>query len=98
MPHSERQTMRLHSAPWSTLILVAALFSAFGEFWTKLSPVEASQAPQGRTKIDLSKLGPQVGDQVPDFSLKDQGGKTWTRQSIMGPNGAMLVFFRSADW
>ncbi len=49
-------------------------------------------------KIDLSKLGPQVGDRVPDFSLKDQNGKTWNLQSIMGPKGAMLVFFRSADW
>ena len=49
-------------------------------------------------KIDLSKVGPQVGDRVPDFSLKDQSGKTWTLQSIMGPKGAMLVFMRSADW
>jgi len=54
-----------------------------------------SQVPQ---KIDLSKLGPQVGDRVPDFSLKDQNGKTWDLQSIMGPKGALLVFFRSADW
>ena len=49
-------------------------------------------------KIEVSKLGPQVGEQVPDFSLKDQNGKTWTLQSIMGPKGAMLVFLRSADW
>src|SRR5215813_9096473 len=54
------------------------------------------QAP--RQKIDVSKLGPQVGERVPDFSLKDQSGKTWTRDSIMGPKGAMLVFVRSADW
>ena len=51
-----------------------------------------------RQKIDLSKLGPQVGERVPDFSLKDQNGKTWTLQSIMGPKGAMLVFIRSPDW
>ena len=47
---------------------------------------------------EASKLGPQVGESVPDFSLKDQAGKVWTRQSIMGPKGAMLVFLRSADW
>ena len=35
---------------------------------------------------------------VPDFSLMDQNGETWTRDAIMGPNGAMLVFFRSASW
>ena len=51
-----------------------------------------------RSKIDVSKLGPQVGERVPDFSLKDQDGKTWTLKSIMGPKGAMLVFYRSADW
>jgi hypothetical protein len=53
---------------------------------------------QPRQKIDVSKLGPQVGERVPDFSLKDQTGKTWTLPSIMGPKGAMLVFLRSADW
>ena len=49
-------------------------------------------------RIDVSALGPQVGDEVPDFSLSDQSGKRWTRSSILGPQGAMLVFFRSADW
>ena len=48
--------------------------------------------------MDVSKLGPQVGEQVPDFSLKDQNGKTQSLDSIMGPKGAMLVFVRSADW
>jgi len=51
-----------------------------------------------RQKIDVTKLGPQVGDRVPDFSLRDQNGKIWTLQSSMGPKGAMLVFIRSADW
>jgi hypothetical protein len=58
----------------------------------------ASAMAQSPGKIDVSKLGPQVGERVPDFSLKDQNGKMWTLQSIMGPKGAMLVFYRSADW
>ena len=49
-------------------------------------------------KIDVSKLGPKVGERVPDFELKDQSGKTRNLDSIMGPKGAMLVFIRSADW
>ena len=61
-------------------------------------PEAQQSASQPRTKIDVSKLGPQVGDPVPDFSLKDQNGNTRTLQSIMGPKGAMLVFIRSADW
>jgi hypothetical protein len=49
-------------------------------------------------RIDVSELGPQVGEVVPDFSLPDQTGVIRTRESIMGPRGAMLVFVRSADW
>jgi len=48
--------------------------------------------------IDVLKLGPQVGDRVPDFKLKDQAGSEWTLKSIMGLKGAMIVFIRSADW
>lgn len=58
----------------------------------------AQQSPGARAPIDVSRLGPRVGQQVPDFNLPDQTGKRWTRQSILGPRGAMLVFFRSADW
>lgn len=51
-----------------------------------------------RTPIDVATRGPQVGQPVPNFSLKDQAGKTWTRQSIMGPPGAMLVLNPAAEW
>jgi hypothetical protein len=59
---------------------------------------DARQAPPASTRIDVSRLGPQVGARVPDFSLRDQNGRTQTVQSIMGARGAMLVFIRSADW
>ena len=57
-----------------------------------------SQAMQSRTPIEVASLGPQVGEQVPDFSLPDQNGRVWTRESILGPNGAIVLFHRSADW
>lgn len=44
------------------------------------------------------KTGPAVGSKVPDFEAVDQNGASYTLRSIMGPKGAMLVFFRSADW
>ena len=56
------------------------------------------QTPAPRQPIDVAKLGPQVSERVPDFSLKDQTGKTQTLQTIIGPKGAMLVFVRSAYW
>jgi hypothetical protein len=51
-----------------------------------------------RVRVDVARLGPQVGQRVPDFSLPDQAGRVHTLDSIMGPRGAMLVFLRSADW
>ena len=53
---------------------------------------------QERQAIDIAALGPQVGDEVPDFSLPDQFGEIQTLQSIMGEQGAMIVFHRSANW
>ncbi len=74
------------------VILMATLI--IGLTWMVYAPTSTPT----RTRIDVSELGPQVGERVPDFSLQDQNGKTWTRQSIMGPQGAMLVFVRSANW
>ena len=49
-------------------------------------------------KIDVETLGPKVGDSLPDFSLRDQRGEARTLKSLLGPAGAVIVFFRSADW
>lgn len=49
-------------------------------------------------KIDTSTIGPRVGQSVPDFSGTDQFGRRHTLASSLGAKGAMLVFFRSADW
>ena len=54
----------------------------------------AAQSPA----VDTSKIGPQVGAVVPPISGTDQFGRTHTLSSVSGPKGAMLVFFRSADW
>lgn len=57
----------------------------------------AAQTPAPQP-VDVERLGPQVGEVVPDFSAPDQFGRTQTLKSIMGPNGVMLFFNRSADW
>jgi hypothetical protein len=44
------------------------------------------------------KTGPAVGTQIPEFSLKDQNGADQKLSTITGPKGAMIVFYRSADW
>jgi peroxiredoxin len=63
-----------------------------------LATAAAAWAQQPPAKIDVMRLGPQIGQKVPDFRLPDQSGRLRTRDSLMGPNGLMLVFSRSADW
>ncbi len=48
--------------------------------------------------VSVEALGPKVGERLPPFTLNDQTGKPRTLESIVGPKGAMIVFFRSADW
>lgn len=55
-------------------------------------------AGQQPSAVNITRLGPQVGTAVPSFSLQDQTGRLQTLQSVMGAKGAILVFFRSADW
>ena len=56
------------------------------------------EAQGSRVRVDVSRLGPQVGERVPDFSLRDQNGRVRNLQSVVGARGAMVVFIRSADW
>ena len=68
------------------------LFGFVLGFGLDLGVALAAQAP------DLSALGPQVGASVPEFGAVDQFGRAQTLQTLMGRDGLMLVFFRSADW
>ncbi len=47
---------------------------------------------------DLSTVGPKIGTAAHDFGGIDQFGRAQTLQTLMGRDGLMLVFFRSADW
>ena len=71
------------------LILAIVLMLAAGA-------LPAAQAPDELPDVD--RFGPQVGETVPDFELVDQSGRSRTLDSILGPNGALLVFSRSAVW
>ena len=56
----------------------------------------AAQSPPPLPEVD--RFGPQVGETVPDFALVDQAGRTRDLASVLGPNGGLLVFARSAVW
>ena len=42
--------------------------------------------------------GPEVGERIPQFEARDQNRNLVSLDDVMGPNGAMVVFVRSADW
>jgi hypothetical protein len=44
------------------------------------------------------RTGPEVGVPIPKFAAPDQNGRIRTLETIAGPKGALLVFYRSADW
>jgi len=43
-------------------------------------------------------VGIKIGERIPSFRLSDQNGSARDFSSVKGPKGAVLLFFRSADW
>jgi hypothetical protein len=70
--------------------------------WLALAPASGSTARQptnpSAQSVDVESLGPKVGEALPEFSLRDQGSHIQSLKSLLGPKGAVIVFFRSADW
>jgi hypothetical protein len=50
------------------------------------------------SSIELMSIGLAVGQKAPAFSVHDQFGREQTLDTLKGPNGTILLFFRSADW
>lgn len=66
---------------------------------TTLAVVMAQSVPGSSwAKVDPATLGPAVGQPIPSFEAQDQDGRRREFASLAGPNGLVLVFFRSADW
>jgi cytochrome oxidase Cu insertion factor (SCO1/SenC/PrrC family) len=58
----------------------------------------ARQQPGAAQMVDVDRVGPKVGEALPEFSLRDQNGHVESLKSLLGPRGTLIVFFRSADW
>jgi hypothetical protein len=48
--------------------------------------------------VEWMSIGLAVGQKAPAFSARDQFGRMQTLDTLKGPNGTVLLFFRSADW
>ena len=46
----------------------------------------------------LTSIGLEVGHKAPAFSARDQFGREQNLDTLKGPKGTVLLFFRSADW
>jgi len=55
-------------------------------------------AAMAQAPPELLDVGPAIGEAIPRFEARDQSGRLRTFEDLKGPNGLMLVFFRSADW
>jgi hypothetical protein len=71
------------------LLLAPILFAA---------ETPADSAAVRKLLADASDIGLPMGAAAPEIRLKDQNGQERNRASLAGPNGLVLVFFRSADW
>jgi hypothetical protein len=45
-----------------------------------------------------SSVGLEIGQQAPAFALQDQFGHEHSNETLKGPKGTVILFFRSADW
>jgi len=63
-----------------------------------LAMAQSPPRPAGSPSVDPATLGPAVGKPIPRFEARDQDGRSRDFESLAGPNGLVLVFFRSADW
>jgi len=59
--------------------------------------LEASTIHLSSLKL-LTSIGLAVGEKAPAFTARDQFGQERTLESLKGPHGTVLLFFRSADW
>ena len=78
-----------------------ALIAVFAFASQTLGVAARARSPQATQSVavpDVRTLGPQIGERVPDFTLMDQHGRPRSLASLIGPQGLMLVFYRSADW
>jgi hypothetical protein len=77
----------------------AAIMREFGRRRAAGEPVSAElYAKHVNATNDGYATGPGPGQRIPDFALPDHNGVSRSVTNLTGPNGLLLVFYRSADW
>ena len=63
-----------------------------------ISFLPSLNAQEESSPKSVSAVGLPVGEKAPAFSIRDQFGHDQSNETLKGPNGTVLLFFRSADW
>src|SRR6266436_1555576 len=50
------------------------------------------------TGASAPPIGLEIGQRAPQFTLVDQFGHEQSNETLKGPKGTIVLFFRSADW
>lgn len=66
-----------------------------GAIWAAATALGAGAA---LAQTEEALPGPEVGAEAPAFEARDHTGATRTFADLTGPDGLLLLFFRSADW
>jgi cytochrome oxidase Cu insertion factor (SCO1/SenC/PrrC family) len=67
-------------------------------FLAGLSTVASDQENTSTNRALAPSVGLEIGQQAPTFALPDQFGHEHTNETLKGPKGTVILFFRSADW
>jgi hypothetical protein len=67
-------------------------------FFTGLFGLAAGQQSPPEKTLPSRSIGLGIGRRAPAFALSDQFGGEQSNRTLMGTNGTVLLFFRSADW
>lgn len=77
-----------------SIMTIALSIGMMGFGFAQEEPVVFDDAPE----LDNWSTGPEVGETIPAITGTDQHGNQVSFDDIKGPNGAYIVFHRSADW
>jgi cytochrome oxidase Cu insertion factor (SCO1/SenC/PrrC family) len=67
-------------------------------FFVGLFGLSSGQENQPTNLAVSPSVGMEIGQPAPAFALSDQFGHEQSNQTLKGPKGLVLLFFRSADW
>ncbi|MSO20269.1 MAG: hypothetical protein EXQ56_07345 [Acidobacteria bacterium] len=93
MRHGSKRLVR-----WISLLAALLAPISPGMAFAQSSAGQAIQPSDAWREAPPVSTGIAVGKKIPAFSVPDQTGKPRDFKSVVGPNGAMIVFQRSVDW